>query len=147
MIISHHGELAYGSPKVPLFAEALLLHHLDNLDSKMATLKNALDRDSRIEGEFTGWVAAMERTFLKKDRYLEPLPASAVAPAAATAAAPPLSVPVSVPDPAPAPEAPVEGPAAGPSAKPAAGPPKEAGKPVPATLFGEKLQAVLGPRK
>ena len=35
LIVSHHGELAYGSPKVPLFAEAMLLHHLDNLDSKM----------------------------------------------------------------------------------------------------------------
>ncbi len=35
MILSHHGELEFGSPKVPLFPEALLLHHLDNLDSKM----------------------------------------------------------------------------------------------------------------
>src|SRR6185437_6413817 len=35
LIISHHGELEFGSPKVPAFPEALLLHHLDNLDSKM----------------------------------------------------------------------------------------------------------------
>src|SRR6185437_9548756 len=35
MILSHHGQLEYGSPKVPLFPEALLLHYLDDMDSKM----------------------------------------------------------------------------------------------------------------
>jgi len=95
MIVSHHGALEYGSPKTPQFAEALLLHHLDNLDSKMATLKNALERDARMEGEFTGWVAALERTILRKDRYLEPLPAQPPAPAA-----PPKPVEPSKPAPA-----------------------------------------------
>ena len=35
MILSHHGKLEFGSPKVPQFPEALLLHYLDDLDSKM----------------------------------------------------------------------------------------------------------------
>ena len=71
MIISHHGELEFGSPKVPIFAEALLLHHLDNMDSKMDALRNALKRDQQPDNEFTGWVASLERVLLKKDRYLQ----------------------------------------------------------------------------
>ncbi len=69
MIISHHGELEFGSPKIPAFPEALLLHHLDNLDSKMEAMRIALSRD-RIDSEFTGWVSALERIVLKKDRFL-----------------------------------------------------------------------------
>ena len=70
MIISHHGELEFGSPKVPLFPEALLLHHLDNLDSKMEAMKNALQARSQ-RGEFTGWINSLERSVLRKDRYLD----------------------------------------------------------------------------
>ena len=32
MILSHHGQLEFGSPKLPMFPEALLLHYLDELD-------------------------------------------------------------------------------------------------------------------
>jgi 3'-5' exoribonuclease len=70
MLISHHGELAFGSPKVPLFLEALLLHHLDNLDSKMETMRAAAERDKLVGGEFTSWVGSLERTVLKKDKFL-----------------------------------------------------------------------------
>ncbi|HEY3940283.1 MAG TPA: OB-fold nucleic acid binding domain-containing protein [Bryobacteraceae bacterium] len=114
MIVSHHGELEFGSPKVPLFAEALLLHHLDNLDSKMDAVRIALKRDPHIEGEFTGWIAPLERALLKKERYLqEPKPAPA----------PPVVAEVTVT-----------------IAKPESKPPAN-------TFFGEKLQAVLEPRK
>jgi 3'-5' exoribonuclease len=114
MIVSHHGELEFGSPKVPLFAEALLLHHLDNLDSKMDAVRMALKRDPHVEGEFTGWIAPLERALLKKDRYLqEPKPAPA----------PPVIAEVTVT-----------------IAKPESKPPVN-------TFFGEKLQAVLEPRK
>ncbi len=70
MIVSHHGELEFGSPKVPLFPEAMLLHHLDNLDSKMNAMRTVLKRDPQTEGEFTNWVAALERVLLRKDRYM-----------------------------------------------------------------------------
>jgi 3'-5' exoribonuclease len=81
MVLSHHGELEFGSPKTPMFAEALLLHHLDNLDSKMDAVRGALKRDRQIEGEFTNWIAPLERVLLKKEYYLRP-PAAAAAPAA-----------------------------------------------------------------
>lgn len=34
-LISHHGELEWGAPKRPQSAEALVLHHLDNMDAKV----------------------------------------------------------------------------------------------------------------
>ena len=72
MILSHHGELEYGSPKVPVFAEAMLLHHLDNLDSKMECVRGAVEKDQLVEGVWTGYSSALERSLLKKRRYLEP---------------------------------------------------------------------------
>lgn len=71
MIASHHGELAFGSPKVPMFPEAMLLHHLDNLDSKMECMRGLIERDRQIEGDWTGYSSALDRTVLKKDRFLE----------------------------------------------------------------------------
>ncbi|MCL4851560.1 MAG: HD domain-containing protein [Bryobacteraceae bacterium] len=71
MILSHHGELEFGSPKVPLFPEALLLHHLDNLDSKMECMRAFAERDARLDGCWTAYSTALERVVLKKARYLE----------------------------------------------------------------------------
>jgi 3'-5' exoribonuclease len=77
MVLSHHGSLEYGSPKVPLFPEALLLHHLDNLDSKMEAMRQTIERDQRIEGVWTGYNAALERTVLKRVKYLSDAPVAA----------------------------------------------------------------------
>ncbi len=70
LILSHHGKLEFGSPKVPAFPEALLLSYLDDLDSKMECMRAQLERDERSEGSFSGYNYAMERTFLKKDLFL-----------------------------------------------------------------------------
>src|SRR5271163_662046 len=75
LIISHHGELEYGSPKVPLFPEAMLLHHLDNLDSKMECMRALEEKDRHIEGFWTGYSPSLERSILKKAKYLEDAPA------------------------------------------------------------------------
>jgi 3'-5' exoribonuclease len=79
LILSHHGTLEYGSPKTPVFAEALLLHHLDNMDSKMEAMQTALRKDARVDGHWTGYVPSLERSVFKKDRFLQP--ASTAAPA------------------------------------------------------------------
>jgi 3'-5' exoribonuclease len=80
LILSHHGEMEYGSPKVPMFAEAMLLHHLDNLDSKMETIRGSIERDKLETGNWTAWVPSLERTILKKEKYLEPPPPPAPTP-------------------------------------------------------------------
>ena len=64
MILSHHGEMAFGSPKVPMFAEALLLHHLDNLDSKMEHARAYVERDRLVEGFWTSYSSPMDRSLL-----------------------------------------------------------------------------------
>jgi 3'-5' exoribonuclease len=87
MILSHHGQLEFGSPKVPVFAEALMLHHLDNLDSKMETLRATLERDRASAGEWTGYNAALERSLLNKAKYLSDAPAPAAEPRQARPAA------------------------------------------------------------
>ena len=72
MILSHHGELEFGSPKIPVFPEALLLHYIDNLDSKMECMRSLLEKDRTVEGEWTAYNSALERSALKKSRFLEP---------------------------------------------------------------------------
>ncbi len=76
MIISHHGELEFGSPKIPLFREALLLHFLDNLDSKMELTRVLLEKDRLTEGSWTPYNSALERALLKTGLYLNPEPAA-----------------------------------------------------------------------
>jgi 3'-5' exoribonuclease len=99
MILSHHGELEFGSPKVPLFPEALLLHHLDNLDSKMECMRALMEQDRLVEGHWTGYNASLGRAVLKKVKYL--CEEKAVCPEqpaiAEDAAQPALAPPVSAP--------------------------------------------------
>jgi 3'-5' exoribonuclease len=51
MLLSHHGSLEFGSPVIPLFPEALLLHMMDNLDAKMYVFFNKLN-EAGSENEF-----------------------------------------------------------------------------------------------
>lgn len=76
LVVSHHGELEFGSPKVPLFLEALLLHHLDNLDSKMECMRAVTARDRHVDGFWTGYSAPLERAVFKKHKYMEEVPLS-----------------------------------------------------------------------
>jgi 3'-5' exoribonuclease len=52
-ILSHHGELEWGSPKRPSTAEALLLHHADNLDAKAAGFTALLGSAGRVDESWT----------------------------------------------------------------------------------------------
>jgi len=77
MILSHHGQLEFGSPKLPSFPEAMLLHYLDDMDSKMECMRALIENDRQVEGCFTMYYPALERVALKKDRYLNGTKASA----------------------------------------------------------------------
>lgn len=54
MIIAHHGELEYGSPKKPAILEAIALHYADNIDAKMMTFTTVLN-ESSSEDIWTGY--------------------------------------------------------------------------------------------
>ena len=44
MVLSHHGEPEYGSPRPPMFPEAEALHWIDMMDSRLNTMKAVMDR-------------------------------------------------------------------------------------------------------
>ena len=83
MILSHHGSLEFGSPRVPMFLEAMLLHQIDNLDSKMEAMRAHVAKDRQATGVWTGYNPALERIVLKKERYLVEQEQQAAAAAAA----------------------------------------------------------------
>jgi len=75
LLISHHGQYEFGSPKLPMFREAVLLHYLDDVDSKMGAMRAALASE-RGEGEWTEWNAALGRRLLRVEDYLRGAPAA-----------------------------------------------------------------------
>jgi len=66
LIISHHGEFEFGSPKLPSTAEAILLHYADNMDAKLKTIEEVLDRDTG-PGPWAGYQKALARYIRKSD--------------------------------------------------------------------------------
>jgi 3'-5' exoribonuclease len=64
LILSHHGQYEFGSPKRPKFLEAFALHLIDDLDAKMNGLSRFMSRD-RQEGAWTDFNRLFERYFLK----------------------------------------------------------------------------------
>lgn len=69
LLISHHGEYEFGSPKLPMIREALVFHYLDDLDSKLAAVRAAMARDSGEE-DWSAHSAALGRKFLRLDKFL-----------------------------------------------------------------------------
>jgi 3'-5' exoribonuclease len=138
MVLSHHGQLEFGSPKLPQFPEALLLHYLDDLDSKMECMRAVIEKDRQVEGCFTSFHAALSRPVLKKGRFLNGKAAApAVTPAAFVDAPKPAS-----PEPPPSTE-PASQPAA-PVARPAAAA-HPLFAPKPDSPFADKLRQALLP--
>ncbi len=65
IILSHHGKLEFGSPKEPAFPEALVVHYLDDLDSKLASMTAQYSAESEQEGDWTTRNRALGRELLK----------------------------------------------------------------------------------
>lgn len=49
MVLSHHGELEWGSPTVPKTLEAMILHHADDLDSKIGQINSLREKHGKAE--------------------------------------------------------------------------------------------------
>ena len=75
MILSHHGKLEFGSPKLPMIPEALVLNFLDDLDAKMQAMASEFEksaREGRAADEMTGKVWALDqRQLLNTRAWLE----------------------------------------------------------------------------
>jgi 3'-5' exoribonuclease len=83
LIISHHGEYEFGSPKLPMFPEALLLHYLDDLDSKMESMRAQFAREQASPGAWTSYNGSLARPLLNSRKFLEQAKPSQTAEAAA----------------------------------------------------------------
>ena len=70
LIISHHGQYEFGSPKLPMFPEALMLHYLDDLDSKMESMRANFERDPESEEGWSGYNPSLGRPLLNTAKFL-----------------------------------------------------------------------------
>jgi 3'-5' exoribonuclease len=74
MILAHHGKLEFGSPKLPMTPEAMLLSALDDLEAKFQTIRTefaAAREAGRRPDETTEWVRSMDRNLFDSRRFLE----------------------------------------------------------------------------
>jgi 3'-5' exoribonuclease len=71
LILSHHGKLEFGSPKLPMIPEALALNFVDDLDAKMQAMKSEFEkcaREGRPADELTGKVWSLDNRQLLNTR-------------------------------------------------------------------------------
>lgn len=66
ILLSHHGEYEYGSPKIPSSSEAYLVHLIDLMDSKMGSLEQVKKQDSSV-GNWSGFVKHLDRIVYKSE--------------------------------------------------------------------------------
>jgi len=65
LIISHHGEYHYGSPKRPKTLEALILYYLDDLDAKVEGVQCFIQREEENQSKCAGYHQMLERYIYK----------------------------------------------------------------------------------
>jgi 3'-5' exoribonuclease len=66
ILLAHHGEYGYGSPRRPKTPEALLVHMIDNLDSKMAGMLEAMAVDGSDDEAWTPYSRILERHIYRR---------------------------------------------------------------------------------
>ena len=74
MIVSHHGEYEFGSPKLPMTPEAIALHFLDNLDAKMHLANQLITTDIIGNSHWTSYQPSWGRKLFKGSPVTEQPP-------------------------------------------------------------------------
>jgi 3'-5' exoribonuclease len=92
VLLSHHGYYEYGSPKVPQTSEAMLLHLIDHMDSKMHAFET-IKRTDQNTGHWSGFIKHLDRIIYKSElpfypEYLASKESSAKRPAAKNSSKP-----------------------------------------------------------
>lgn len=65
IILAHHGQYDFGSPKLPATAEAFMVNYIDNLDAKMNQVATLIDNDAS-EGNWTAYQKSLETRLYRK---------------------------------------------------------------------------------
>ncbi len=73
MILSHHGQLDFGSPKRPKTPEALLLSYLDDIDAKMCVFVDFIKKEKRADSKWTSYHKLLDR-YIYTDTFVEAPP-------------------------------------------------------------------------
>jgi 3'-5' exoribonuclease len=68
LILSHHGKFEFGSPKRPKTLEAMMLHYLDDIDSKICAVTDYIEKESTPDSKWTAYNRLMDR-FIYTDIY------------------------------------------------------------------------------
>jgi len=66
IVLSHHGQHEFGSPKLPMVPEAYFLHYLDNLDAKMFMTVRDITADTDPRTSFTGFSKELQTRLYKR---------------------------------------------------------------------------------
>ena len=90
LILSHHGQYDYGSPKRPKTMEAIVLNFLDDLDSKINGVAAHIDREAENPSSWTSHHRLYDRYFYKGEKAAPAAVPSSVAPCAPVAPPVPL---------------------------------------------------------
>ncbi len=65
IILSHHGQYEFGSPKLPMTAEAFLISYLDNIDAKINQVTAKIESEPG-ESNWTGFIKSLESKLYRK---------------------------------------------------------------------------------
>ena len=65
IIISHHGEYEFGSPKLPAMPEAFMVYFIDDLDAKLNMVESAIDEE-QSDSSWTAWINALQTRLYRK---------------------------------------------------------------------------------
>ncbi|MHC4618762.1 MAG: 3'-5' exoribonuclease YhaM family protein [Planctomycetota bacterium] len=65
IILSHHGEYEFGSPKLPATLEAFMVYYIDDLDAKMNQVTAAIENELS-DSNWTGWQNALQTRLYRK---------------------------------------------------------------------------------
>jgi 3'-5' exoribonuclease len=65
IIVSHHGEYEFGSPKLPATPEAFMVYYIDDLDAKLNQVTSAIDNELS-DSNWTAWKGALQTRLYRK---------------------------------------------------------------------------------
>jgi 3'-5' exoribonuclease len=66
-LLSHHGEYTFGSPKLPMTLEALLLHQIDDLDAKVNGFLSWIEKEKEDPSRWTSYHKLFDRFIFKPE--------------------------------------------------------------------------------
>ena len=67
MIVSHHGRYEFGSPKLPMTIEAVVLSQLDDMDAKIHSFSQLIREDPSSDTNWTSYQPNIDRKIFKGD--------------------------------------------------------------------------------